>query len=437
MKVLAFTGLLPQIPLKKLIVSKNKELLKKYTSDRIHLFGSGILNWNTPRIYSFYITANTFYYQETMSRNTQFSSFEIGDIENYELLEGELSQVLGIHFLKMRFRFSNKPEFQFNIIPAASNFERHKRILRNGLATIFREKHAPVVRSTTTPQEKKLTGDERTQLIKDLKNIGSEKKEVKVLDQSSDNDQKDIDERFDALEEMMKTHFDQSLGADTSSEIAEVVKQELTPGAILLWDYDNIKFFANDNAKNKRMIEFIKKDIIEEYGPLIKGVAISQKTYSDETLILLDKIDARIDTARAIAKKDATDLKLIEKGMMWLEDIKPEYLIIISGDHIFVEFKDKVKELGTKIVLIHNQASNDWMGVATEFIPYILNNEIKEMHQTKELTCPECSNTFKTENSADQHMKAKHPVKYPCPECNKKPFESKKSMLQHYKMKHS
>lgn len=440
MKVLAFTGLLPQIPLKKLIVSKNKELLKKYTSDRIHLFGSGVLNWNTPRIYSFYITANTFYYQETMSRNTQFSSFEIGDIENYELLEGELSQVLGIRFLKMRFSFNNKPEFQFNIIPAAPNFERHKKILKNGLARIFWKENdnkgkSWVVRSNKSPLEKKLTGDKRDLLIEKLKHKNAETIEAEVIDQSSNNDQKAIDERFDALEEMMKTHFDQSQAVDTSEEIGEV-KQELTPGAILLWDYDNIKFNANDNAKNNRMIEFIKNDIIGEYGPLIKGVAISQKSYSDETLIMLEKINAKIDKGRAIPQKDETDIKLLEKGLMWLEEIKPEYLIIISGDHIFTKLSEKSRELGTKIVLIHNQASNDWMGVATEFIPYILNNEIREVTQTMEFACPICGNVFKTENSVDQHMKAKHPAVYPCPECNRT-FGQQNSMLQHFGMKHN
>jgi hypothetical protein len=92
-------------------------------------------------------------------------------------------------------------------------------------------------------------------------------------------------------------------------------------------------------------------DIFSQFGPILEGYCVSALEIDDETIEVINEIEQKIEIIRVAKGENATDIKLLEKaGKILSYDV--EYVIILSGDHIFTELIPMVKKFNVNPVII-------------------------------------------------------------------------------------
>lgn len=237
----------------------------------------------------------------------------------------------------------------------------------------------------------------------------------------------------------IKTFFERSTGERASNQetTSLPVEYEKKNGAIILWDYDNVKLTNKGKIKDDPIGARIFREL-NSYQPVIKGICAYVEPLSKVERSKIDEIDKNIEAYQPPIGKDAADYLLLQKGKDLISLHNPETLIIISGDHIFTNLLEFQKESDIKVVLFHiGNISRDWLSAEVN---------IKGINLSKQdnLKCPNtgCTQVFETQRLMDQHTNANHSKKSGknviCKDvkCNNK-FAKKVHMERHYQDKHA
>lgn len=137
---------------------------------------------------------------------------------------------------------------------------------------------------------------------------------------------------------------------------------------LILYDIENQPLETRIGSSS--FAEMLKRFLRENFNTQ-KSLCVSSNQLTNEQLIELNNVFENVEVFRVPKGKNSSDKLLLEKGENLLNQIKPNYLVIISGDYTFKRFAIKFEVKYNKLVLIHSNKSNiskDWFSINREIL---------------------------------------------------------------------